>query len=117
MEIFSRKNVIQKSWFAKKFPSPKLGARSPPLAVNLSACANLAACALLNSSFSCQIRVARVGKGHVKYREARHVAGSVRKYAKSLPQRKHFLHALHGASAAEAQRPYHRRSRSFVKLV
>jgi len=28
---FSEKNVIQKSWSAKKIPSPKLGARSPPL--------------------------------------------------------------------------------------
>src|SRR6218665_3126744 len=32
MEIFSEKNVIQKSWSAKKFSvPPKLGARSPPL--------------------------------------------------------------------------------------
>jgi len=32
MDIFSEKNVIQKSWSAKKiFRPPKLGARSPPL--------------------------------------------------------------------------------------
>ena len=33
---FVRKNVIQKSWSAKNFPSPKLGARSPPLLWTLS---------------------------------------------------------------------------------
>ena len=33
MEIFSEKNVIQKSWFPRIFfVPPKLGARSPPLA-------------------------------------------------------------------------------------
>jgi len=31
MENCSSKNVIQKSWSAKFFPSPKLGARSPPM--------------------------------------------------------------------------------------
>jgi len=35
MEIFSEKNLIQKSWSAKKFSvTPKLGARSPPLEVS-----------------------------------------------------------------------------------
>jgi len=33
MEIFPERNVIQKSWSAKKIsvPAPKPGARSPPL--------------------------------------------------------------------------------------
>jgi len=31
MEFFSEKNVIQRSWYAKKMSTPKLGARSPPL--------------------------------------------------------------------------------------
>ena len=29
--FFPKKRFIQKSWSAKKFPSPKFGARSPPL--------------------------------------------------------------------------------------
>ena len=32
-EIFSEKNVVQKSWSGKKFSVPKLGARSPPMSL------------------------------------------------------------------------------------